>query len=134
MQNLRKVGEGSSGTVYRGEMDDGKQVAIKSMATGKKTDLPAIENEIAMMKLSKHDKVVECAPARLRACTLALSRVRARAAVCDAYRLAEIRRDLWFCFVLRFECTTEQFSGLRIGAARLGSACGPTGGRAGGSG
>ena len=97
MQNLRKVGEGSSGTVYRGEMDDGKQVAIKSMATGKKTDLPAIENEIAMMKLSKHDKVVECAPARLRCRVL-----RARAAVCDAYRLAEIGRDLWvlFCFAV----------------------------------
>jgi p21-activated kinase 1 len=58
-RNLKKVGEGSSGTVYQGETQEGHKVAIKSMATGKKTDFPAIENEIAMMRLSKHDKVVE---------------------------------------------------------------------------
>jgi len=58
--SLQKLGEGSSGTVYSGtENASGRRVAIKCLYTGKETDLPALENEIAMMGLSRHPNVVE---------------------------------------------------------------------------
>lgn len=58
-KNLKKIGEGSSGSVYTGtKSDDGRKVAVK-MINMKGNDMVSIENEIRMMKTSKHANVVE---------------------------------------------------------------------------
>jgi len=58
--NLEKVGEGASGTVYKGIIKaTGKVTAIKVINLDGNEKLENIENEIAMLKLSKHENVVE---------------------------------------------------------------------------
>lgn len=58
-KSLKKIGEGSSGSVFLGvQISDNRQVAIK-MISAKDTDMPAIENEIKMMKTTRHQNVVE---------------------------------------------------------------------------
>jgi len=58
-KELRKIGEGSSGSVYTAiKMDDHRKVAIK-MINVKANEMSAIDNEIRMMKTSKHECVVE---------------------------------------------------------------------------
>eukprot|EP00960_Hanusia_phi_P069524 767109-Hanusia_phi.AAC.5 len=60
-----QAGEGSSGSVYVGDrLSDGKRIAVKrkarhgsSLEIGKQTNIPALENEIAMMTLSKHPNI-----------------------------------------------------------------------------
>ncbi|EKX33861.1 hypothetical protein GUITHDRAFT_81068 [Guillardia theta CCMP2712] len=54
----KSIGQGGMGTIYRGTKD-GKDYAIKKLALSKQTDLPALQNEIAMMKTSAHPNVVE---------------------------------------------------------------------------
>eukprot|EP01104_Vermistella_antarctica_P019635 TRINITY_DN77_c0_g1_i1.p1 TRINITY_DN77_c0_g1~~TRINITY_DN77_c0_g1_i1.p1 ORF type:complete len:429 (+),score=126.33 TRINITY_DN77_c0_g1_i1:186-1472(+) len=59
IKDLKKIGEGSSGSVYLGtRIADGRKVAIK-MISAKDTDMPAIENEIKMMKSTCQANVVE---------------------------------------------------------------------------
>ncbi|KAJ4455058.1 putative Serine/threonine-protein kinase pakC [Paratrimastix pyriformis] len=53
----RKIGEGSTGSVFVSELD-GRQVALKHTVVTPKTDMAAIENEIAMMRLSSHPNIV----------------------------------------------------------------------------
>ncbi len=56
----KKVGEGSSGTVYLGVRKvDNFPVAIKVRQFDAKVDVRHIENEIAMMKLNSHKNIVE---------------------------------------------------------------------------
>jgi len=58
--NLEKIGEGASGTVFKGiYRDTGKVTAIKVINLEGNEKLENIENEIAMLKLSKHENVVE---------------------------------------------------------------------------
>jgi len=58
--DLRKIGEGSSGSVYMGMNQRTKlKVAIKIMPTNAKTNMKVIQNEIAMMKTSRHKNIVE---------------------------------------------------------------------------
>jgi len=58
--NLLPVGEGSSGYVYLGTMTaTGRRVAIKRMQISIQTNIPALENEIAMMELSRHPNIVQ---------------------------------------------------------------------------
>lgn len=58
-KGLKKIGEGSSGSVYTGtKVDDGRKVAVK-MINMKGNDMISIENEIKMMRTSKHANVVE---------------------------------------------------------------------------
>ncbi|KAJ1473287.1 P21-Rho-binding domain-containing protein [Baffinella frigidus] len=60
LRDLTIVGQGSSGAVYLGvERETGRQVAVKRFATWKTTDIAALENEIAMMNLSRHPNVVD---------------------------------------------------------------------------
>eukprot|EP00735_Rhodelphis_limneticus_P002046 TRINITY_DN12785_c0_g1::TRINITY_DN12785_c0_g1_i1::g.28600::m.28600 TRINITY_DN12785_c0_g1::TRINITY_DN12785_c0_g1_i1::g.28600 ORF type:complete len:483 (+),score=109.71,sp/Q55GV3/PAKC_DICDI/44.71/1e-115,Pkinase/PF00069.20/3.4e-70,Pkinase_Tyr/PF07714.12/6.5e-44,PBD/PF00786.23/0.00062,PBD/PF00786.23/3.7e-13,APH/PF01636.18/0.093,APH/PF01636.18/0.49,Kinase-like/PF14531.1/34,Kinase-like/PF14531.1/0.0015,DSHCT/PF08148.7/0.13 TRINITY_DN12785_c0_g1_i1:97-1545(+) len=57
---MKKIGEGSSGQVYVGtDPTSNKQVAIKRIQTPSRADLTAVENEIALMTLSKHSNVVQ---------------------------------------------------------------------------
>eukprot|EP01094_Clydonella_sp_ATCC50884_P002732 TRINITY_DN12082_c0_g1_i1.p1 TRINITY_DN12082_c0_g1~~TRINITY_DN12082_c0_g1_i1.p1 ORF type:complete len:626 (+),score=159.96 TRINITY_DN12082_c0_g1_i1:147-1880(+) len=57
--DLEKCGEGSSGEVYRGiSKKDGSEVAIKILNIGPKDKFSTIENEIIMMRDSKHKNVV----------------------------------------------------------------------------
>jgi len=57
---LEKIGEGSSGEVYKGIHKDTKEVtAIKVISLGGSEKLCNIKNEIMMLKLSKHPNVVE---------------------------------------------------------------------------
>jgi hypothetical protein len=93
--------------VYQGRTKEGgKRVAIKKLDLSKQTDIPALENEISMISMSKTDTIVEylgsymwqnqvrqrlpprgtqylyqiCARARARACAfIAASRSCARA-------------------------------------------------------
>ena len=59
IKDLKKIGEGSSGSVYLGtRIADGRKVAIK-MISAKDTDMPAIENEIKMMKSTCHHRSEE---------------------------------------------------------------------------
>eukprot|EP00162_Nutomonas_longa_P015574 comp22353_c0_seq3/m.53937 comp22353_c0_seq3/g.53937 ORF comp22353_c0_seq3/g.53937 comp22353_c0_seq3/m.53937 type:complete len:449 (+) comp22353_c0_seq3:31-1377(+) len=56
----KKVGEGSSGTVYLGtRKSDNFPIAIKSRVFDAKVDVKHVENEIYMMKINKHPNVVE---------------------------------------------------------------------------
>eukprot|EP01095_Lingulamoeba_sp_RSL-Kostka_P011930 TRINITY_DN464_c0_g2_i8.p1 TRINITY_DN464_c0_g2~~TRINITY_DN464_c0_g2_i8.p1 ORF type:complete len:630 (-),score=282.78 TRINITY_DN464_c0_g2_i8:181-2070(-) len=58
--NLEKCGEGSSGEVYRGiDTRTNEIVAIKILQLGDKEEISSVENEIKMMKLSKHPNVVD---------------------------------------------------------------------------
>lgn len=58
--DLRKVGEGSSGTVYVGtHVVTKERVAIKATSTSDKTNMKALENEIAMMRLTQHPAIVK---------------------------------------------------------------------------
>mmetsp|Transcript_58038 Transcript_58038/g.142356 ORF Transcript_58038/g.142356 Transcript_58038/m.142356 type:complete len:369 (+) Transcript_58038:1-1107(+) len=55
-----KIGQGGMGTIYSGKSKKtGQTVAIKKLTLGKQTDLPALQNEIAMMNTSRHETVVE---------------------------------------------------------------------------
>jgi len=55
-KDLRKVGEGASGTVYLGiDTRNGSQVAIKVAPA---SDLVNLKNEIALQKISKHANIV----------------------------------------------------------------------------
>ncbi|EKX42348.1 hypothetical protein GUITHDRAFT_88129 [Guillardia theta CCMP2712] len=61
IKSLKKAGEGSSGSVYIGDrLSDGRRIALKRLEIGKQTNIPALENEIAMMALSKHPNITEC--------------------------------------------------------------------------
>eukprot|EP00771_Trimastix_marina_P000257 gnl/Trimastix_PCT/1268.p1 GENE.gnl/Trimastix_PCT/1268~~gnl/Trimastix_PCT/1268.p1 ORF type:complete len:471 (-),score=138.91 gnl/Trimastix_PCT/1268:241-1653(-) len=58
----KKIGEGSTGSVYVApdpEVPGGK-LALKMAVITPKTDMHAIENEVAMMKMSRHENIVEC--------------------------------------------------------------------------
>ena len=58
--DLHPVGEGSSGHVYIGSFQPSQQrVAVKRLIISKQTNLPALENEIAMMELSRHPNIVQ---------------------------------------------------------------------------
>jgi hypothetical protein len=58
--NLQPVGEGSSGYVYLGTLTtSGRRVAVKRLIISKQTNIPALENEIAMMELSRHPNIVQ---------------------------------------------------------------------------
>ncbi len=58
--NMHPVGEGSSGYVYIGTMTaTGRRVAIKRMQISMQTNIPSLENEIAMMELSRHPNIVQ---------------------------------------------------------------------------
>jgi hypothetical protein len=55
-----QVGKGSTGLVYQGRTKEGhKRVAIKKLDLSKQTDIPALENEISMISMSKTDTIVE---------------------------------------------------------------------------
>jgi serine/threonine protein kinase len=55
-----QVGKGSTGLVYQGRTREGhKRVAIKKLDLSKQTDIPALENEISMISMSKTDTIVE---------------------------------------------------------------------------
>lgn len=55
-RDLRKVGEGASGTVYLGvDTRNGSQVAVKVAPA---SDLVNLKNEIALQKISKHPNIV----------------------------------------------------------------------------
>jgi serine/threonine protein kinase len=59
-KDLQKVGEGSSGCVYVGtRVDTGERVAIKATSTSDKTNMKALENEIAMMRMTQHPCIVK---------------------------------------------------------------------------
>eukprot|EP00960_Hanusia_phi_P065811 766216-Hanusia_phi.AAC.4 len=70
----KSIGQGGMGTIYKGTKGDkvslplqklrpsengSQDYAIKKLALSKQTDLPALQNEIAMMKTSAHPNVVE---------------------------------------------------------------------------
>jgi serine/threonine protein kinase len=56
---LKKVGEGSSGTVYVGKIVGSDcQVAVKTTSISDKTNITAVQNEIEMMRLSLHENIV----------------------------------------------------------------------------
>ena len=58
--DLEKVGEGSSGEVYKGtSRATGEVVAVKIIDVAQKEKVQAIRNEILMMKRSQHECVVE---------------------------------------------------------------------------
>jgi len=58
-KDLQKVGEGSSGSVYVGtRVDTREKVAIKATSTSDKTNMKALENEIAMMRLNQHPAII----------------------------------------------------------------------------
>eukprot|EP01029_Cantina_marsupialis_P012523 TRINITY_DN2766_c0_g1_i2.p1 TRINITY_DN2766_c0_g1~~TRINITY_DN2766_c0_g1_i2.p1 ORF type:complete len:366 (+),score=102.66 TRINITY_DN2766_c0_g1_i2:82-1179(+) len=52
---LKKLGEGASGQVYRAKQKNGKNVAIKVCP---KSDIVNITNEICIQKLCKHENIV----------------------------------------------------------------------------
>lgn len=55
-----QVAKGSTGLVYEGiDINTQRRVAVKKLDLGKQTDIPALENEIAMMNLSKHTNIGE---------------------------------------------------------------------------
>eukprot|EP01156_Anaeramoeba_ignava_P010169 Anaeramoba_ignava/a479016_469.p2 GENE.a479016_469~~a479016_469.p2 ORF type:complete len:393 (-),score=140.74 a479016_469:1535-2713(-) len=57
---LTKIGEGSTGSVYVAtHKATGKQVALKIMGEFIQQNMKVVENEIAMMRSSKHKNVVE---------------------------------------------------------------------------
>mmetsp|Transcript_20083 Transcript_20083/g.40918 ORF Transcript_20083/g.40918 Transcript_20083/m.40918 type:complete len:538 (+) Transcript_20083:235-1848(+) len=56
----KSIGQGGMGTIYLGtDKNTNKDVAIKKLSLSKTTDLPGLQNEIAMMKISAHPNVVE---------------------------------------------------------------------------
>mmetsp|Transcript_30218 Transcript_30218/g.74285 ORF Transcript_30218/g.74285 Transcript_30218/m.74285 type:complete len:493 (-) Transcript_30218:147-1625(-) len=56
----RPIGQGGMGTIYLAtNRKSGKQSAVKKLLLSKTTDLPALQNEIAMMRTSAHPNVVE---------------------------------------------------------------------------
>jgi len=58
--NIKKIGEGSSGTVYSGDDKKSKhEVAIKIIPYKKNGQQIGIQNEIYMMKTTRHRNVVE---------------------------------------------------------------------------
>lgn len=59
--NIKKIGEGSSGTVFSGEdkQNNCKEVAIKIIPYNKNGQVLPIQNEIYMMKTTTHTNVVE---------------------------------------------------------------------------
>ncbi|XP_004347438.1 p21-activated kinase [Capsaspora owczarzaki ATCC 30864] len=59
IHDLRKVAEGSSGSVHTGTMvATSKTVAVKQIALTLRTDIKALQNEIAMMSSSRHANIV----------------------------------------------------------------------------
>jgi p21-activated kinase 2 len=60
-KSLLKIGEGGCGAVYYAErVDDNQRVAIKVISRSAEADMTAVENEIALMKLScSHPNVVK---------------------------------------------------------------------------
>jgi len=58
-KNLRKIGEGASGTVFEAiDVDNNKKVAIKEMELSKQPKQDFIVNEILVMKKSRHPNIV----------------------------------------------------------------------------
>ena len=57
----KAIGQGGMGTIYLGtdRQRPHLSVAVKKLALSKTTDLPALQNEIAMMRTSAHPNVVE---------------------------------------------------------------------------
>jgi len=60
VRDLHQIGEGSSGQVYMGTLiATGERVAAKRMLISKQTNIPQLENEIALMELSRHPNIVQ---------------------------------------------------------------------------
>jgi hypothetical protein len=58
--NKKSIGQGGMGTIFQGtSRKTGEKLALKRLTLGKDTDLPGLQNEIAMMKTSEHPSVVE---------------------------------------------------------------------------
>jgi len=58
-KDLQKIGEGSSGSVFTAiKINDNRKIAIKVISV-KSNEKAAIENEIRMMKTTRHENVVE---------------------------------------------------------------------------
>jgi len=58
-KNLRKIGEGASGTVFEAiDVDSNKKVAVKEMELSKQPKQDFIVNEILVMKKSRHPNIV----------------------------------------------------------------------------
>uniref|UniRef100_A0A7S0ECW0 Non-specific serine/threonine protein kinase n=1 Tax=Hanusia phi TaxID=3032 RepID=A0A7S0ECW0_9CRYP len=56
----KAIGQGGMGTIYlANDKKAGRQFAVKKLMLSKTTDLPALQNEIAMMRTSAHPNVVE---------------------------------------------------------------------------
>mmetsp|Transcript_68713 Transcript_68713/g.100604 ORF Transcript_68713/g.100604 Transcript_68713/m.100604 type:complete len:527 (+) Transcript_68713:24-1604(+) len=56
----KSIGAGGMGTIFKGKCNKtGVDFAIKRLSLAKNTDLPALQNEIAMMKISEHPQVTE---------------------------------------------------------------------------
>lgn len=58
--STKAIGQGGMGTIYLAEdRKSGRLLAVKKLPLSKTTDLPALQNEIAMMRTSRHANVVE---------------------------------------------------------------------------
>eukprot|EP00291_Cryptomonas_curvata_P030973 CAMPEP_0172211932 /NCGR_PEP_ID=MMETSP1050-20130122/36690_1 /TAXON_ID=233186 /ORGANISM="Cryptomonas curvata, Strain CCAP979/52" /LENGTH=515 /DNA_ID=CAMNT_0012892465 /DNA_START=75 /DNA_END=1619 /DNA_ORIENTATION=+ len=58
--STKPIGQGGMGTIYLAEdRKSGRLLAVKKLPLSKTTDLPALQNEIAMMRTSRHANVVE---------------------------------------------------------------------------
>lgn len=56
----KSIGQGGMGTIYMAtDKQTGQNVAIKKLSLSKSTDLPGLQNEIAMMKISAHPNVTQ---------------------------------------------------------------------------
>mmetsp|Transcript_55891 Transcript_55891/g.147771 ORF Transcript_55891/g.147771 Transcript_55891/m.147771 type:complete len:502 (-) Transcript_55891:205-1710(-) len=58
--SAKAIGQGGMGTIYLAEdRRGGRLLAVKKLPLSKTTDLPALQNEIAMMRTSRHANVTE---------------------------------------------------------------------------